>query len=275
MLRLFRRDAPRVADTRYFDIALDEGVARVAVKRSATARRFTLRVRAATRDVVLTIPKRGSLAAARDFVERHAAWIGARLKRLPQPVPFAPGETIPVRGEDHLIVHRPLLRGTVWTVTREDGTRLLCVAGGGEHVSRRVADFLRREARRDLEAAVARHTTTLGLKARSVSLRDTTSRWGSCSATGALNFSWRLIFAPSLVLDYLAAHEVAHLAHLDHSPRFWAVTRRLAPETDRAEAWLAAHGASLHRYGPGARALAAAPRVDDEPAPVDKARRVA
>ena len=87
------------------------------------------------------------------------------------------------------------------------------------------------------------------MRAESVTLRDTTSRWGSCTAQGALNFSWRLIMAPPFVLDYLAAHEVAHLVHHDHSARFWTLTRRLAPETDRAEAWLRAQGASLHRYG--------------------------
>ena len=80
-------------------------------------------------------------------------------------------------------------------------------------------------------------------------MRDTVSRWGSCSATGALNFSWRLILAPPFVLDYLAAHEVAHLSHLNHSPKFWALARKLSPDTDRAEAWLKAHGASLHRFG--------------------------
>ena len=80
-------------------------------------------------------------------------------------------------------------------------------------------------------------------------MRDTTSRWGSCSATGALNFSWRLIMTPEHVLDYLAAHEVAHLVHMNHSDDFWAVTRKLAPQTERAEAWLHAHGASLHRFG--------------------------
>ena len=84
---------------------------------------------------------------------------------------------------------------------------------------------------------------------RRISLRDTSSRWGSCSSTGALNFSWRLILAPPDVLDYLAAHEVAHIVHMNHSPMFWKLARRLYPDTDRAEAWLRAHGADLHRFG--------------------------
>jgi predicted metal-dependent hydrolase len=112
-----------------------------------------------------------------------------------------------------------------------------------------VLDFLRREARRDLEAAVTRHAAAVGRKVQGLALRDTRSRWGSCSGRGTLSFSWRLIMAPSHVLDYLAAHECAHLVHMDHSAAFWSVVERLMPDMARAEAWLKAHGPSLHRYG--------------------------
>jgi predicted metal-dependent hydrolase len=202
------------------------------------------------------MPRRGAIADARDFAERHAAWIGARLRRLPAPVPFAPGEVIPFRGESHQIVHTPNARGTGWV---DDGMlaaitgygRKLCVAGLPEHVSRRVADFLRQCAKRDLESAVRKHAAAIGKQPLRVTLRDTSSRWGSCTSAGHLNFSWRLILAPPFVLDYLAAHEVCHLVHLDHSPRFWKLLKSLCAETDRAEAWLTAHGSSLHRYGKG------------------------
>ncbi len=247
MLRLFQRGAPR-APVAHFEIAHCGAVHQVALRRLNSARRFTLRVRAASRDVVLTMPARASLKAAREFAERHAAWIGARLDRLPDLVYFEPSSFAPLRGVDHKIVHCPDARGVVW-ISENDGGPILCVAGDLAHVQRRVADFLKREARRDLEAATARHCAALGVTRRRITLRDTTSRWGSCSSTGALNFSWRLILAPPFVLDYLAAHEVAHLVHMDHSPAFWRVTRRLFPETDRAEAWLKAHGADLHRYG--------------------------
>ena len=126
-----------------------------------------------------------------------------------------------------------------------------CVAGERPHVPRRVADFLIREARKDIEAAVARHAKTIGVKPQRIAIRDTVSRWGSCSSAGRLSFSWRLILAPSFVLDYLAAHEVAHLVHLNHSPKYWSLLRRACPETNRAEAWLKTHGASLHRFGAG------------------------
>ena len=247
MLRLFQNRTPS-APVAHLDIAHSGATYRVALKRLPSARRFTLRVRGATRDVVLTMPARSSLSSAREFAERHAAWIGARLARLPRPVIFEPLSTAPLRGVDHTIVHCPGARGVVW-VERGDCGPMICVAGDLAHVARRVADFLRREARRDLEAAVARHCKALGMEARRITLRDTTSRWGSCSSTGALNFSWRLILAPPFVLDYLAAHEVAHFLHMNHSPAFWKVAHRLFPETDRAELWLKTHGPSLHRFG--------------------------
>jgi hypothetical protein len=267
MIRLFRQSTPRAAPD---VIALThEGRAIVvAVTRSASARRITLRVRAATRDAVVTLPRRASFAAARAFVESHAGWIATRLARLPLAEPFAHGACVPLRGVEHEIVHEAGLRGTVSRQEREGRRPCLFVAGDARHLARRVEDFLKREARRDLIAAVARHCAALNVRAASVSLRDTTSRWGSCSAQGALNFSWRLIMAPAYVLDYLAAHEVAHLVHHDHSDRFWTLTRRLAPETDRAEAWLKTNGASLHRYG------AAAPAQEEgrAPHPLDQAR---
>jgi predicted metal-dependent hydrolase len=247
MLRLFQTRTPS-APVEHLDVAHSGATYRVALKRLSSARRFTLRVRGATRDVVLTMPARSSVRSAREFAERHAAWIGARLARLPRPVTFEPFSVAPLRGVDHTIIHRPGARGVAWIENGEIGPTI-CVAGDAAHVARRVADFLKREARRDLEAAVARYTKALGLEAHSITLRDTTSRWGSCSSTGALNFSWRLILAPSFVLDYLAAHEVAHFVHMNHSPAFWKVTHRLFPETDRAEEWLKHHGANLHRFG--------------------------
>ncbi|MDB5641835.1 MAG: Metal-dependent hydrolase [Hyphomicrobiales bacterium] len=250
MLRLFRRETSSGTSAQdHLDIAHEGAVYRVSLRRVTGARRYTLRVRNATRDVVITMPKRGSLTAAQDFAQRHAAWIAARLHRLPVAVPFRAGAIIPVRGLDHEIVHRNELRGRIELAVSETGARKLIVSCDEDHLSRRVHDFLKREARTDLESAVRKHTGSLGFSARRITVRDTTSRWGSCSATGALNFSWRLIMSPEFVLDYLAAHEVAHLVHMNHSDAFWTVTRTLAPHTERAEAWLHAHGASLHRFG--------------------------
>ena len=248
---ILRRVDPAPRRVEAIELHTTDTIIPVGLRRVVGAKRFTLRVRSATRDVMLTMPQRASIASAREFAERHIAWIEARFGRLPKPVRFEPGAVIPLRGEGHLIVHRPEQRGAVWIEPAADalGPPRLCVAGGAEHIARRLRDYLRKEAARELRLAVRSHATAINVTVLSVGVRDTTSRWGSCSAAGALNFSWRLIMAPSFVLNYLAAHEVAHRVHLNHSPRFWALTKRLAPDTDRAEAWLKAHGAELHRYG--------------------------
>lgn len=159
---------------------------------------------------------------------------------------------VPLRGEPHRIAHRPGRRGTVWVEAGEGGEPLLCVAGERPHVGRRVADFLRREARSDLDAASRRAADRLGVAVKRIAVRDPVSRWGSCSSAGVLSYSWRLILAPPFVLDYLAIHEVAHLVEMNHSPRFWRIVHRLCPETAQAKAWLDANGADLHRYGAAA-----------------------
>jgi len=242
---LFRR--PRQSE--FIEVAFDRAVYPVRLRRHRRARRYTLRIAAATREVILTMPPRGSVKEARAFAQKHGAWIAARLGRLPEAVRFADGIVVPLRGQPHRIAHRANMRGTVWIETAGGGERIICVAGEAPHVDRRVGDFLRREARRALEAASRRFAAELGVSVRRVSVRDQTSRWGSCSTTGVLSYSWRLILAPDFVLDYLAAHEVAHLVEMNHSPRFWRLVRGLYPDHERAKVWLDVHGGDLHRYG--------------------------
>ncbi len=248
---LFRRQdrPPAMRAPEWIELALDDEVVRVSVRRHPSARRLTLRVRAATRDVAVTAPPGISFATADAFVQRHAGWVRARLVRLPEAVPFVDGAVIPLRGVPHRIVHRLGARGTCWTEQDADGEALLCVAGDLPHLARRVQDFLKRGARADLVEAVQRHAAALKVEVGPVTLRDTSSRWGSCSADGALSFSWRLILAPAHVLDYLAAHEVAHRLEMNHGPRYWRNVERIFPGRRAAEAWLKTHGAGLHRFG--------------------------
>jgi predicted metal-dependent hydrolase len=239
----------RPSEPSSIQVLFDRSIYPVRLRRHRQARRYTLRIDAASREVVLTLPPRGSVREAREFAQKHGAWIAARLKRLPQAAPFAHGTEVPLRGELHRIVHRRGVRGTVWTATEEDGSRLLCVAGEAPHINRRIGDYLRRTAARDLDAAARRYAQELGVAIRRISIRDQSSRWGSCSNTGVLSFSWRLILAPPYVLDYLTAHEVAHLVELNHSVRFWRLVERIYPDFERAKVWLEVHGSDLHRYG--------------------------
>ena len=239
----------RPSEPQAIEIFFDQSVYLVRIRRHRQARRYTLRIQAATREVILTMPPRGTLKEARAFAQKHGGWIAARLGRLPEAVPFAHGVMVPLRGVPHRISHRRGERGTVWTDTGNNGERLLCVAGEAPHVNRRVGDFLRRQAKRELEAASLRFAADLDVEIARISVRDQATRWGSCSTAGVLSYSWRLILAPGFVLNYLAAHEVAHLVEMNHSSRFWRLVRRLCPDHERAKVWLDVHGSDLHRYG--------------------------
>ena len=239
----------RPTEPRTLAVKIGSAIYAVQLRRHRRARRYTLRIHPSARQAILTMPPRGNLADAKDFAERHGAWIAARLGGLPKAAPFATGTTLPLRSTPHKIVHRAGERGTVWAETRDSGEKILCVAGDLPHIERRVLDYLKREARHDLAKASARYAEILGVKVRRITIRDQSSRWGSCTSAGSLSFSWRLILAPPYVLDYLAAHEVAHLVEMNHSPRFWKVVGRICPATERAKKWLDTHGNDLHRYG--------------------------
>jgi len=213
--------------------------------RSARARRVSLRVDSARRRVVLTAPLRMPRESALRFASVQGGWIAARLKRLPPPLPFLDGAEIPLFGAPHRIVHRPDIRGTVWLENQE-----IHVAGQAEHLPRRLRDWLVAQLRQRLMPLVRAKAERLQRPVKRVSLRDSRSRWGSCGPDGGLSFSWRLVFAPADVLDYLVAHEVAHLVHKNHGPRFWAETRALCDGPMEApRAWLRANGEILLQYG--------------------------
>lgn len=252
-LRLLRRrvpDAPPARESFVVRIGGDDH--EVQVKRTVRARRFTLRVKPGSSVVTLTVPAWARLSEARAFVDRHLDWMARRFESVTKRTPFADGAVVPFRGEPHRIVHRPGLRGVVWRETGADGRQELHVAGEAEFLERRLVDFFKVEARRDLVAATAKYCARLGKVAARVTVRDQTTRWGSCSANGFLSYSWRLVLAPPFVLEYLAAHEVAHLKEMNHSPRYWRTLRDLYPDVDKAKAWMKDHGATLHAVGPAA-----------------------
>jgi len=223
---------------------LDGEAVPVRVVHHPRARRITLRVDRADGAVRVTVPCGVPDDEAIAAAHQRAAWIRARRARAPRPVPFAHGTVVPVFGEPHTIVHHPQGR---FGVARQGGE--LAVAGSPEHLPRRVRDHLMREAGDALRPRVRAYAAELGCSPGPVRVREMRSRWGSCSPDGAMRFAWRLVFAPEPVVAYLAAHEVAHLRHLNHNAVFWATVRAIKPDADDQRAWLRVNGASLFAYG--------------------------
>jgi len=218
----------------------------VTFRRHRNARRVILRMDEVGDGILLTVPWGSSYGRALDFAASQAAWIWTQRERRAGPVWLEPGASVPLRGLPHRIDHRPGGRGNVWAEPGPPPS--LAVAGGAQHVGRRVVDWLKQQARHDLEAASRRYAELMAVRYARLSLRDTASRWGSCSSTGALSYSWRLILAPPPVLDYVAAHEVAHLVEMNHSRDFWALVERHCPQARESRRWLKSTGRSLRQY---------------------------
>ena len=208
------------------------------------ARRLTLRIDTGGRGLRITIPPGLARREVDRFLNNHQDWLEQRLKVIPRRPRVRPGIKLPLRGVPHLIIHEPSARGTV-RVVRDEAGPLLVVHGERPHLPRRVADFLKREAKRRIEVLVEKHTTSIGKRAKAIRYRDTTSRWGSCTADGTLSFSWRIMMAPPAVINYLVAHEVAHLKQMNHGPKFWKLCQELCPDTEECRAWLKRNGGAL------------------------------
>lgn len=216
----------------------------VEVRRNANARRMTLRLDAHNDRAVLTVPTRTAMRRMLAFLEEHRGWLVETYRAQPPRVPFEDGTQLPFRGRAVTIVHDPAHRGPCRL--EED---VLLVGGDAPHLERRIRDFLKSEARADIVEQVRLLTKRTGLKAGRITIRDQVSRWGSCAANGNLSFNWRLVCARPEILNYVVAHEVAHLRHMNHSPAFWALTEKLSPGSRDARAWLRENGSALHRIG--------------------------
>ncbi len=223
---------------------LPGGPATVEWRRSKRARRVSLRIDPREGSVVVTLPPRAGRTAGLALLMNHAGWVSERLAALPDAVTIAPGAMVPLHGQDHRVVHVPNARAGVWVAGQA-----IMVSGAAEFLPRRVIDFMRAEARRRLSALAMEKAAAAGLRPARISVKDTRSRWGSCAADRSLAFSWRLVMAPRFVQDYVAAHEVAHLRHMNHGARFWQLVAELTPHMDAAMAWLRSEGPRLLRVG--------------------------
>lgn len=246
MFGLLRSTRPALSRERLVEVAGRS--LPLTVRENARATRLTLRIAAGGKGLSVTVPPGTRGVDVDRFVERHQGWLEERLRKVPDRPQLRPGVRVPIRGQPHLIVHVPERRGLASVIAGTDGPELH-VHGERAHLPRRVADHLKREAKADIERLVQKHAATVDKPVRSVRFKDTTSRWGSCSADGNLSFSWRIMMAPPTVIDYLVAHEVAHLVHMNHGPKFWALCRKLCARTDEARAWLKRNGQALQAIG--------------------------
>lgn len=214
----------------------------VQVKPHATARRVTLRFDAKKGHFVVTTPKRTSKKFVTEFVVQHQDWMRKQqIIAPPKADPVATG-IIPVEGFDRRIV-------------REDATGVqvdllfdtLLVRCKPERAQRAIQRFLKQHAEKIIVPLAREKARAIGKQIADINFRDTTSRWGSCSSDKKLSFSWRLIMAPIEVIDYVVAHEVAHLQHFDHSPAFWVLCRELSIDYTKGKHWLKLNGQQLQQ----------------------------
>lgn len=226
------------------EILIDGVAMPVRVRRSARARAYKLTIDGLRGELRLSLPARANLKRALGWAQGHEDWVRAQMAVTPAVTLLGDGATFPLEGREVRICW---IAGATRTIRLEDDRLIL--GGAAESVGARVLRWLRTRAKAVLEAETLAMAQDHGLIVASVGTGDTRSRWGSCTSTGAIRYSWRLILAPAWVRRSTVAHELAHLLHMDHSPAFHAAHARIYGEDPRpARAWLKAHGAGLHRY---------------------------
>ena len=237
------------------EIALENCDIPVKFHRHPKARRLSLRINPANRSAIITAPPTCSDKETLKFLEQNVAWLHKQFEQIPDAIPFHHGRTIPFRGREHKIQFAGQTRGqgVVWQTEPEGETKdqipKLYVNGAPQFAPRRLKNWLIKEARKDLCERSLWHANNLGLKFKKITVKDQRSRWGSCSSSGVLSYSWRLILCPTDVLDYVTAHEVAHLKEMNHSPNFWALVHKTMPNYEAPKTWLRKNGTDLHCYG--------------------------
>ena len=210
---------------------------------SARTKRFSLSVSRVDGKVRLSAPAMSSLKDAAHFLESHVDWLTDTLNRSGAVILFADGTAFPIEGETYTIVAK-----AGRTITQDVNTRQLRVGATAGLIGPKVETWLKHRARERLVIATKKYAALFGVTVSRITLKDTSSRWGSCSMKGAINYSWRLVMAPPAVLDYVAAHEVAHRLEMNHSRAFWSHVESVCPDWRRRRDWLKTEGAYLHRF---------------------------
>ncbi|NNE39581.1 MAG: M48 family metallopeptidase [Marinicaulis sp.] len=212
------------------------------------AKRLILKVDPIIGEILATAPSQRTLGDAVKFAKESTQWIAKELNKGLAAIPFGEGTSIPLRGVKHEIIQKGGPRTPVRICSLGDQP-MIEVGGAAEHINRRVTEWLKRQARADLEQHVVRFCAQLQKPESKIRIRDTRTRWASCSSDGVLCFSWRLILTPPEIMEYVVAHECAHLVHMNHSPAFWRQVAALGVNARAAESWFNANGAKLFSYG--------------------------
>ena len=214
------------------------------IRRNTRARRMILRVDSDIDGAVVTLPSWTSEREALLMVQEKSDWLFSKLDRMPSKILFEHSVKIPFLGNYHIVCHDPDQK----EVAIKSGNEIR-LGGRQEHLPRRLNDWLRKEAKIIIQPKAIGMATKLNRKVGRITIRDTKSRWGSCTPSGNLSFCWRLILTPEWVLDYVIAHEVSHLRHLNHGPEFWQTVNSFNVRVDAARVWLNKNAEQLQRYG--------------------------
>lgn len=206
-------------------------------------RRLSLRICSKKREVILSLPPFCSQKRAFQFVDSHLEWIEQNLSKIPVAKEFEDHETFALFGREIRICHQP----DSLSAPRLEGSTLF-VGGDKCFLHRRIKDFIKQEAQKEFSERTKSLAEKINCSVKNITIKDTKSRWGSCSTLCNINYNWRIALAPEYVIDYLMAHEVSHLKHPDHSREFWRCVKTLYPGSSMGRAWLKRNGNLLYRY---------------------------
>lgn len=224
-------------------LQVGEEVLPLVIRRHRRAKRICLRYNPTGHTISLTLPRHTRVSDGLQFLTDKSEWLIATLNEMPLKKQIKPGVVIPILGNRVLVKHETRMRRSF--VLLEEA---LYVSGAREFFPRRVTEALKKIASLHITAMTEDYAKKIGRRVNRITVRDTRSRWGSCSSTGNLSFSWRLVFAPREVMEYVVAHEVAHLRHMNHSQAFWELVEYLCPNYEVAKEWLRLHGKHLYRF---------------------------
>lgn len=224
-------------------VQINKRIIPLSIIRSTRAKHISLRIAPAKNVLIITLPWHTPLASAIKFLKGKKEWVLENIKEYPQ-VRLAAGVTIPVLGKEY-IIRRKGERG----ITTIDIRRMeITVHCAPEFTERRVRDFLRKRLHERCVKRSHAMAERIDKKVRRVTITKAQSNWGSCDGKARVSFSWLLVFAPTEILEYIIAHEVAHLKEMNHGPKFWALVKELCPGMNSAQRWLKEHGHTLHQY---------------------------